>query len=88
MHALALLQHGIRDFRRALGRRVAPGREGPEIDDDGRRRRPRLALEADCAAAACQELAELVVDEYAADVVLRQQRLDDRGRQLLVLFGR
>ena len=85
VHALTLLQAGVGDHR-AAGRRIgAAGREGAEVDGDGGMRRHGRALQRDRRQRqGAGDLAERVVDEKTAHVVLLRQQIDDPGRQRLV----
>ena len=88
VHALALLQDGVGDFDRAAHRLAAHRIEGTEIDRDRRMRRDRAAFERDVVERqSAGEFAELCIDEQAADVILRQKRIDDALGHRLVAVG-
>ncbi len=88
VHALALLQAGVGDFHGAEHRLVAACRIGAEVHHDGGMRRQRLAVEADRGEAErAADRRQFVIDEDAADIVLRQQRIDHAPRQLAVVLG-
>ena len=82
MHALPLLQSGVRDFHPADGQIVAAGREAAEIHDDGRQGRHRGAFQGDRAQRQSpRNGAEIVIREQPADVILRREDRDDLSRQ-------
>src|SRR6202522_551780 len=81
VHALTLLESRVGDLRCAQDRGpAAGGAEGLEVDNDCRMRRHRLAVQSYRVGrqAAWNPADLLLVHEYAADVVFRHERLDDR----------
>jgi hypothetical protein len=78
VHALALLQHCIGDLDRAQHRLPAYRVEGAEIDRNCWMRRDGASFKCDVVEGQrTGEFSELRIDEEAADVVLREERIDD-----------
>jgi len=69
VHALALPQHRVGHFHRAVGRLVAAGGVGAEVDRDSGMRRHGLASQAELRQRQrARDLSEIVIDENPAPV--------------------
>src|SRR5882724_10681280 len=78
VHALTLLQTGIRDLHRGLQWIVWIGGEGLESQRNGRSRKTGCADQVDGAERQCaRNPTEAVVQEHPADVILLRQECDD-----------
>ena len=87
MHALALLQASVRDRDRAQYRLIAAGGIGAEVHDDRGPQRAAGAFQVDRAQRQrAGEFSEIVVDEDAADVILREQHREHALGQRAILL--